>query len=68
VKALYPENAAKFARTMKSRQSVGGDMRLVGPEALYNFRWLGGEAKARNEDRPVVVDVGGGLGSSSRRS
>ncbi|KAK0624292.1 O-methyltransferase-domain-containing protein [Immersiella caudata] len=62
VKALYPEYAAQFARTMKSRKIVGGDMKLVGPEALYDFSWLGEEAKTRLTEQPVAVDVGGGMG------
>ncbi|KAK0648183.1 S-adenosyl-L-methionine-dependent methyltransferase [Cercophora newfieldiana] len=66
VKALYPEYAAQFARTMKSRQIVGGDMKLTGPAALYDFSWLAEEAKGRGANEPVVVDVGGGLGQLLR--
>jgi len=62
VKALYPDYAAKFARSMKSRQIVGGDMKLVGPDALYDFSWVGEETKARGRSELLVVDVGGGLG------
>ena len=71
VKALFPEYAASFARSMKSRQIVGGDMKLVGPEALYDMSWLGEEARRRasggDDDSAVVaVDVGGGLGQLLR--
>jgi len=71
VKALFPEYAASFARSMKSRQIVGGDMKLVGSEALYDMSWLGEEARRRaaggDDDSAVVaVDVGGGLGQLLR--
>ncbi|KAK5654279.1 hypothetical protein OQA88_7455 [Cercophora sp. LCS_1] len=62
VKALYPDYATEFTKSMKARQIVGGDMKLTGPEALYDFAWLGEEAKLRGKDEALVVDVGGGLG------
>ncbi|KAK3936818.1 Demethylsterigmatocystin 6-O-methyltransferase [Diplogelasinospora grovesii] len=61
IKALYPDYGAKFTKSMKSRQIVGGDMKLTGPDALYDLGWLGEEAQAR-KDGAAVVDVGGGLG------
>ncbi|KAK3320256.1 O-methyltransferase-domain-containing protein [Cercophora scortea] len=61
IKALYPEYAMNFTRSMKSRQIVGGDMKITGPDALYDLGWVGEEALARGEE-PLVVDVGGGLG------
>ncbi|KAK3314184.1 O-methyltransferase-domain-containing protein [Apodospora peruviana] len=65
IKALYPEYGSNFARSMKSRQIVGGDMKLTGPEALYDFSWVGQEAGKRKGEK-VVVDVGGGLGQLLR--
>ncbi|KAK4113165.1 S-adenosyl-L-methionine-dependent methyltransferase [Canariomyces notabilis] len=66
VKALDPEYAATFARSMESRQIVGGNMPVAGPEALYDLTWVGEEARMRGEGEAVVVDVGGGLGQLLR--
>ncbi|KAK4153449.1 Demethylsterigmatocystin 6-O-methyltransferase [Chaetomidium leptoderma] len=73
VKALYPDYARCFARSMRSRQMVGGDTVVVGEGALYDLSWVGREAAAEGGDEDeeggggggggvVVVDVGGGLG------
>lgn len=83
VKALYPEYARQFEKSMQSRDMVTGYLRLVGPGALYDFSWVGEVARRQRERvglllekdrgnghtskrkttvRPVVVDVGGGLG------
>jgi hypothetical protein len=62
VKALYPEYASAFARSMRSRQIVGGDGVLVGEGALVDLSWVGVEARQMEEGERVVVDVGGGLG------
>ncbi|KAK3385268.1 O-methyltransferase-domain-containing protein [Podospora didyma] len=64
VKALYPEYAIRFTKSMKSRQIVGGNMPVAGPSALYDMSWIGGEADKRKG--PLVVDVGGGLGQLLR--
>lgn len=70
VKALFPAYASAFARSMRSREIVGGDTAVVGGRALYDFGWVGVEACGRRGegegDRPVVVDVGGGLGQLVR--
>ncbi|KAM7197102.1 Demethylsterigmatocystin 6-O-methyltransferase [Rhypophila sp. PSN 637] len=67
VKALYPEYARQFEKSMASRDMVTGYLKLAGPEAMYDFSWVGELAKRRREQAdpklaPVVVDVGGGLG------
>lgn len=56
VKALYPYYGGVFARSMRSRQIVGGDTVVKGQGALYDFGWVA------EEEGAVVVDVGGGLG------
>ncbi|KAL2163833.1 hypothetical protein VTH06DRAFT_5892 [Thermothelomyces fergusii] len=66
VKALHPGYARAFARGMRAREMVGGDTVLVGPGALYDFAWVGAEARASGPADPVVVDVGGGLGQLLR--
>lgn len=62
VKALYPSYASAFAKSMKSRQVVGGDTPVAGPGALCDLSWVGVEARKVGEGSAVVVDVGGGLG------
>lgn len=62
VKALYPEYATIFAKSMKSKQIVGGHMAVAGPAALYDLSWVGEEAAKKKDGEAVVVDVGGGLG------
>ncbi|KAK3994361.1 Demethylsterigmatocystin 6-O-methyltransferase [Cladorrhinum sp. PSN332] len=60
VKALFPEYAGQFTRAMKAREIIGGDVKLVGEEALYDFSWVG---RVHAQGKEVkVVDVGGGLG------
>jgi hypothetical protein len=71
VKALFPAYASAFARSMRSRQIVGGDTAVVGEGALYDFGWVGVKAGERGEEGDgaaavVVVDVGGGLGQLVR--
>ncbi|KAK4038547.1 Demethylsterigmatocystin 6-O-methyltransferase [Parachaetomium inaequale] len=66
VKALYPEYASAFARSMRSRQIVGGNTPVTGEGALYDLSWVGEEAEKMEEGRAVVVDVGGGLGQLVR--
>ncbi|KAM7202985.1 Demethylsterigmatocystin 6-O-methyltransferase [Naviculisporaceae sp. PSN 640] len=70
VKALYPDYARQFEKSMQSRDMVTGYLRLVGPDALYDFSWVGdharrervGRSEPKKTVKPVVVDVGGGLG------
>ncbi|KAK0610667.1 O-methyltransferase-domain-containing protein, partial [Bombardia bombarda] len=80
IKALYPEYAAAFTRSMRSREVVAGGVKIVGEGALYDFGWLGEEparvraaldAAGREGEGvavwvPLVVDVGGGLGQLLR--
>ncbi|KAL2185816.1 S-adenosyl-L-methionine-dependent methyltransferase [Thermothelomyces heterothallicus CBS 203.75] len=66
VKALHPSYARAFARSMRSREMVGGNTTVVGPDALYDLGWVGQEARARGHAEPLVVDVGGGLGQLVR--
>ncbi|KAK4140759.1 uncharacterized protein C8A04DRAFT_39668 [Dichotomopilus funicola] len=68
VKAEYPDYASAFARSMQSKEMVGGDTVLVGEEAVYDMAWVGEEAKVFCNYKPwenwtpTLVDVGGGLG------
>ncbi|KAK4182684.1 Demethylsterigmatocystin 6-O-methyltransferase [Podospora australis] len=62
VKALYPDYATAFTRSMKSREIFGGDMPIVGKTALYDMAWIGQVAQKRPKNEPLLVDVGGGLG------
>ncbi|KAK3902860.1 hypothetical protein C8A05DRAFT_43809 [Staphylotrichum tortipilum] len=62
VKARNKEYGAVFARSMRSREIVGGDTVVSGPGAVYDMAWVGREAKTRGDTEVVVVDVGGGLG------
>jgi len=63
VMSLYPKYATAFAKSMKSAKPLGGDIRIVGPGALYDVSWIGEEARVRAGDgQPLIVDVGGGLG------
>ena len=68
VKALFPEYSSQFTRAMKAREIIGGDVKLVGEGALYDFSWAGRwEGKTGEAGGPVkVVDVGGGLGQLLR--
>lgn len=61
-KNRFPEYAQRFTRNMNSREIVGGNMSLTGPTALYDLDWIGEEAKSWEKDKPLIVDVGGGLG------
>ncbi|KAK4221457.1 Demethylsterigmatocystin 6-O-methyltransferase [Podospora fimiseda] len=61
VKALFPEYASQFTQAMKSREIIGGNVQLVGREAIYDFSWVG-----LIQTNKVVVDVGGGLGQLLR--
>ncbi|KAK4164669.1 Demethylsterigmatocystin 6-O-methyltransferase [Cladorrhinum sp. PSN259] len=66
VKALFPEYSVQFTRAMKAREMIGGDVKLVGQEALYDFTWVGKEEEIGDEREVKVVDVGGGLGQLLR--
>ncbi|KAK4209097.1 Demethylsterigmatocystin 6-O-methyltransferase [Rhypophila decipiens] len=49
VKALYPEYARKFEKSMASRDMVTGYLKLAGPGSMYDFSWVGELAKRRRE-------------------
>lgn len=66
VKALHTEYATLFARSMRSREIVGGDTVVTGQGALYDFGWVGREARGMGDGGVAVVDVGGGLGQLLR--
>ncbi|KAG7284441.1 hypothetical protein NEMBOFW57_010814 [Staphylotrichum longicolle] len=51
VKALHPEYATLFARSMRSREIVGGDTVVTGQGALYDFGWVGREARGMGMGR-----------------
>ena len=61
-KDQFPEYARRFARSMTSREIAGGIMSLTGPAALYDLAWVGEQAKSWDKNKPLIVDVGGGLG------
>lgn len=52
---------------MKAREIIGGDVKLVGEEAVYDFSWVGKwEEETGDGGKAKVVDVGGGLGQLLR--
>lgn len=57
-----PEHKAVFAAAMKA-QTMLSNAEIVGPKAMYSIDWLADEAaKTTDSGKPLLVDVGGGLG------
>lgn len=63
IKARYPKLTAAFARGMSGNRVTGDyPRRMTGPGAVYDYSWIGEEARKMPGDARVVVDVGGELG------
>jgi hypothetical protein len=63
IKACYPKFTAAFAHSMSGNRVTGDyPRRMTGPGAVYDYSWIGEEARKMPAETPVVVDVGGGLG------
>ncbi|KAH8894803.1 S-adenosyl-L-methionine-dependent methyltransferase, partial [Thozetella sp. PMI_491] len=60
--ASDPEYSKNFAEGMKAKQIAGGNMKMTGPEALYDMGWLAEAAARSPQPSTLLVDVGGGHG------